>query len=723
MNEFEDKRCIASWALMRKLYNNETDLYVIISDFVRFTIFKNSLREFDVASITMYVNREFGIKLIDAVVKRALKKLHLQVAHGMYKCNPNDYSDLAELSATIHETTAKSNDILDMLFEYVEKEQGQDLTTDVREELMSSFNLFMLDKKVKQKYNDYIACFIVSCKKNPVLEAQLTEIKEGVVLYSGLNYNAKTDNASKKWRDDISVYLDTEILFHMAGYNGETYKQIFDDFFNLVNEINADSINKTQKKRILLKYFTHTEYEYEIFFQRAEEIVKGNATLISSVTAMNSIVKGCKSPSDVAEKKVAFKTLLKTHGITCDEDNHYYDLSDYRYNIESDMFIDKFTKDIKKAKRKDVENSLITLSHIFVLRKGKRSTCFEKTGFILLTDNFITRHLAWDEEIKGISGNVLCTDLYYFTDRLWCRLGKSFGLNASPKAYDIISRAQIILSSRINASVATEYDELLAKYKNNEISKDEVLEVLSELRSKVMKPEDIQAESNIDTALQAVSGHYLEAYIQERERKAAELAEVKDERDDLSVKLLETKANHQKEMTAQQEAYAQKMKEANELLEKERQSSMRSISMERALKEMISLRQEDKKKRSAFIKQHRCWAYKRFIKQIISFLFFVSASLLPQCLVIKYKDDKIAWYWQTLISLIASFVSQTIPIWRSIQFGPSDIKKEFVLLFRIKRFETKKMIIEEFRKRIKSPSLTDTYNKHLDYLTSGNTKK
>lgn len=723
MNELEDKRCVASWALLRKLYNHETDLYVIISDFIRYSIFKNALREFDVATITKCVNKEFGIRLIDAVVKRALKKLHLQVAHGMYVCNPNDYSDLAELSATIHETTSNSNDILNMLFEYVEKEQGRGLSTEEREELMASFNLFMLDKKVKQKYNDLIACFIVGCKKNLVLATQLTEIKEGVVLYGGLNYNAKTDNASKKWSDEITVYMDTEVLFHMAGYNGETYKQIFDDFFNLVNEINADSINKTQKKRIHLRYFKHTEVEYDKFFQRAEDIVRGNATLIYSVTAMNSITKGCKSPSDVAEKKVAFETLLKTHGITCDdESNHYYELSDYRYNIECDTFIDRFTMELTKAKRKEVEDSLISLSHIFVLRKGKISTCFEKTGFILLTDNFITRYIAWDEEVKGISGNVLCTDLYYFTDRLWCRLGKSFGLNASPKAYDVISRAQIILSSRINASVTAEYDELLAKYKNKEVSKDDVLEVLSELRSKVMKPEDIQTESNIDAALQAISGHNLEAYIQEKERKAAELADVKDERDNLSTKLTETKAIHQKEMAAQEVIHAQKLIEANELLEKEKQYSIKAISMERALKEMILLRQEDKRKKLDFIKKQRCEALKNGICQIVSFVCFVTLSILSQWLVVTYKKVEIAWYLQTLITIFAAIVSQAIPIWRSLKFGSSDIKNEFALLFRIGRIETKKKLIAEYRKQVKAPSLMKAYNKHLDSLSASNTK-
>ena len=150
------------------------------------------------------------------------------------------------------------------------------------------------------------------------------------------------------------------------------------------------------------------------------------------------------------------------------------------------------------------------------------------------------------------------------------------------------------------------------------------------------------------------------------------------------------------------------------LVEKEKQYSIKAISMERALKEMILLRQEDKRKKLDFIKKQRCEALKNGICQIVSFVCFVTLSILSQWLVVTYKKVEIAWYWQTLITIFAAIVSQAIPIWRSLKFGSSDIKNEFALLFRIGRIETKKKLIAEYRKQVKAPSLMKAYNKLVD---------
>ena len=61
------------------------------------------------------------------------------------------------------------------------------------------------------------------CKK------QLNIIREGVILYSGVRYVEITQKR-KELVDYLVIYLDTEILFHFAGYNGELYKSIFEDF-------------------------------------------------------------------------------------------------------------------------------------------------------------------------------------------------------------------------------------------------------------------------------------------------------------------------------------------------------------------------------------------------------------------------------------------------------------------------------------------------------------
>ena len=136
----------------------------------------------------------------------------------------------------------------------------------------------------------------------------------------------------------------------MAGYNGETYKRLFDDFFGLVNEVNSDSLNKNGKKKIILRYFNHTLNEINTFFDRAESIVKGDIPLISSVTAMKSITSGCKTPSDVTEKRTEFNRLLVSHGILDDDHaQEYYDISNYRNNIECEEFVAQSKQEINAS--------------------------------------------------------------------------------------------------------------------------------------------------------------------------------------------------------------------------------------------------------------------------------------------------------------------------------------------------------------------------------------
>ncbi|ANV97731.1 hypothetical protein BBW65_02435 [Helicobacter enhydrae] len=58
-------------------------------------------------------------------------------------------------------------------------------------------------------------------------------MKQGLILYEGLSnkIDAKRNN-----REKIILFLDTEILFHAAGYNKGEYKKIFDAFFKLVKK-------------------------------------------------------------------------------------------------------------------------------------------------------------------------------------------------------------------------------------------------------------------------------------------------------------------------------------------------------------------------------------------------------------------------------------------------------------------------------------------------------
>jgi hypothetical protein len=113
-----------------------------------------------------------------------------------------------------------------------------------------------------------------------------------------------------------------------------------------------------------------------------------------------------------------------------------------------------------KKNGSDINENLKFLNYINIFRKGNSDVSFENIGAILLTGNSTTIKIAWDEKIKK-NGNIpLATTLSFITNKLWFRLGKGLGNNTDPKSFDIVTKAQVVLSTQINDSVAEKYDEV-----------------------------------------------------------------------------------------------------------------------------------------------------------------------------------------------------------------------------------------------------------------------
>ena len=153
-------------------------------------------------------------------------------------------------------------------------------------------------KQLKLQSSKVLRSFLIKNKENQDFKNQIDTIKEGVVLYTGIKFNTNITEVGS-WKYDFTIFIDTEILFHYAGYNGELYKSLFNDFYSYVKEVNANNPN-----RIKLMFFKEVKIEIENFFRTAEDIVEGINSAIIENTAMNTIVNGCKSKSDIVEKKV-----------------------------------------------------------------------------------------------------------------------------------------------------------------------------------------------------------------------------------------------------------------------------------------------------------------------------------------------------------------------------------------------------------------------------------
>ncbi len=118
----------------------------------------------------------------------------------------------------------------------------------------------------------------------------------------------------------LTLFLDTEILFDIAGLNGTLFKALADDFLNLVNVANRE------RRMINLKYFLKVSDDIDQFYGRAERIVSGHSDVNFS-QAMIAIVDGCQTVSDVSDKKADLFRKLKTEYAICkdNKENYYTD--------------------------------------------------------------------------------------------------------------------------------------------------------------------------------------------------------------------------------------------------------------------------------------------------------------------------------------------------------------------------------------------------------------
>ena len=120
----------------------------------------------------------------------------------------------------------------------------------------------------------------------------MTAIKEGSILYIGLNHNI---NETGSLRKPLTLFLGTEVLFSLYGYNGNIYRQLALDLYNQIKAANSGA------KRITLRYFSDVKKEIEDFFTSAELIVDGKQYPFDTV-AMKAIINGCSTSGDVKVK-------------------------------------------------------------------------------------------------------------------------------------------------------------------------------------------------------------------------------------------------------------------------------------------------------------------------------------------------------------------------------------------------------------------------------------
>lgn len=508
--ELSISKNLASYAVYKELYDSKKDNYDIIIEFIKSSIKTKNLLRFTAQDIYLNLKEDFDFEIPESIIKTALRRLGAKRSEGYYSISYDANSENLIVDNKQEKIIENNEHIIANLYSYIEKKSNKTLTQNDKDEISQSFSSFLLNENgFENKFYEDISSFIISNQNNLDFKKQLNIIREGVILYSGVRYGEITQKR-KELVDDLVIYLDTEILFHFAGYNGELYKSLFEDFYKLVKEINSS------KRKIFFKYFKTTEDEINAYFKKAEYLLDKPTKIDPSKTAMNSIIDGCSKGSDIISKKTSFFKLLETYNIDIDTIENYITDNTYEYNLISQDLLQDLERNTPYEEY-EINNSLNKLNSINILRAEKYNNSFYNIGYILLSGNSKIFKIAWNQYLK-IKGEVpLVTHLDFLINKFWLKLNKGFGNTNFPKIFDVITKAQIVLSNNINNNVHKKYSELQQLVQNGKIDKDEIIDTIINLKSEVKQPEEISQESLSDI-LDTLSIKDIEKYKYEKDK-------------------------------------------------------------------------------------------------------------------------------------------------------------------------------------------------------------
>lgn len=547
---------MASLALFRQFYNDgKKDILTVLAEFIKKIISKYGKKAFSITEVKNKLMDDYEFYIPDAIIASALKKFCTK-ENNLFQVN-DDFLFGAD-DANVFETEKNENNkILNDLIVYVGSKIGEPLNQDDKALLTQSFCEYLLEDDTSEKFLAYISSFMLEQEKNVERREQLKKIKEGVILYAGIKYNDSVTNMGG-WNSKLTIYVEQEILFSLAGYHGALLQEIHRDFLKLVREINM----KASKNLIQIKYFKDVKNGIERYFEIAEDIVNGKKTLNTSKQAMLSIVDGCQTATDVIRKKVEFYKCIADERI--EEEVQSFDVvGNEMYNIESDQLVTQLITDWKERngayEEEQLEGKIVRslkyLNYISIERRGKEGS-INNVSSILLTQTSRTLFIACHPSVKVDNICPLATTVDFLTNLFWLKLNKGFGQTSFyPRSFDFVIRAKIVLSSMISQSISNEFDRLKKEREEGRTPPDLYVAELAELKMKMRRPDDITVQG-IDDALEAIKMTDIERYIREKQ-----IAQRDAEKKDAEKKKIIARLNNEKdEMTEKIKSMEEKMK-------------------------------------------------------------------------------------------------------------------------------------------------------------------
>jgi len=657
MNASSPYSLMAAFATLKSLSAEKRyqSPYQLLAEFIRHIVTEKAMYSFQSVEMRNLLSDTFGFVIPEAVIKTAARSMAgIELSGGIY------YVSYAELgSDSLFEEKKKEADesnaeMIALLVKYIQERTGdQAVWIDVLTQELISF--LVGEPSESGKYADIIGEFILKNEHNKDVQDFLNKVKEGGVLYVGLNHNiGETGSITKS----LTLYLTTEILFSLAGYNGTIHKQFADDFYSQVRIANSGG-----SKKIALRYFSDIKKEIDDFFLTATEIVDGKKPQYNEKPAMTAIINGCETSSDVSVKQADFYHKLQYgYGITEDSNINYYDEVYFESNLES---FDYYDDDDKKKKK---ETGIKYISHINKLRNGQTFGNDIDSEYLLITNTKATLLISKEQSdrIKQECGMDYISNFAVSLDRitslLWYKLGNGFGNKAYPSTINAVLQARVILSASIAKNAGKAYFDTKKQYESGIITKEQLAGRIITLKSKPKLPEELQGDDIAE--IMDFSPEFLSRYEEEHHSNQKALEETERILNDF-----------RKEASAQISAKdATIASQETEITEKNKSLSAKDATIE-AQKNRIEAQNaelEEYHKKEAKEKEKKetrknAWL---FIRSISWKLLVVAVVIFGSILLCRKENEN----WINIVGFILSAVSFMISVY-SVIF--KDVKKYF----------------------------------------------
>lgn len=550
---------LASFVTLKSLTETNTyqSSYQLLSEFIEYIIIEDSVYNFSAIEMKNKLKEFFGFDIPEAVIKTATKSLsYVTKVKTAFQVNHSHIDEMRNKIKILNEAKLSaernSSNILSMLQRYIEEQSpGEIIDQNALEHDFISF-LVADQQSYNGKYTRLIGAFIISHENDIKLQECLNDIREGSILYIGINYNINETGSIIK---PLTLFLDTEVLFSLMGYNGTIYEQLAKDFYEQVKNANS------KERKIHLRYFSDVKKEIDDFFSAATMIVEGKK-MPSEKAAMKFITNGCKTAADVKIKQADFYHKLQlAYNIIEDQKTDYYAEANNLNNLESlennEQELDawKFISHINKLRKGKVFNTNLDSEYLFVTN----------TNDVLRVSREQVECLKRTEARSSVNDYAVSVD--WATNILWFKLGNGFGRKEYPANINTVLKAKVVLASNIAHDISKVYNETKKQYEQGKITVEQVAARITALRKQTVLPEELSNE-NIDEKME-VSSDYV-ARFEEEVRLNREKLEQKDEELLQKDKIIEEQSVQNREMKEKISFFETKEKELREKKERRR---------------------------------------------------------------------------------------------------------------------------------------------------------